>query len=82
MKEQVNTNKFRSELGMAIRRHRHKLNLSQEDFADMAGIHRTYVSSIELGKVDVGIGVVYKIAGALNLPLSSLLKETEAHLKD
>ena len=53
-----------------------------EDFADMAGIHRTYVSSIELGKVDVGIGVVYKIAGALNLPLSKLLKETETHLED
>ena len=82
MKEQVNTNRFRSELGMAIRRRRHKLDLSQEDFADMAGIHRTYVSSIELGKVDVGIGVVYKIAGALNLPLSKLLKETETHLED
>ena len=82
MKEQVNTNRFRSELGMAIRRRRHKLDLSQEDFADMAGIHRTYVSSIELGKVDVGIGVVYKIAGALNLPLSKLLKETETRLED
>ena len=82
MKEQVNTNRFRSELGMAIRRRRHKLDLSQEDFADMAGIHRTYVSSIELGKVDVGIGVVYKIAEALNLPLSKLLKETETHLED
>ena len=82
MKEQVNTNRFRKELGMAIRRRRHKLDLSQEDFADMARIHRTYVSSIELGKVDVGIGVVYKIAGALNLPLSKLLKETETRLED
>ena len=82
MKEQVNTNRFRSELGIAIRRRRHKLDLSQEDFADMARIHRTYVSSIELGKVDVGIGVAYKIAGALNLPLSKLLKETETHLED
>lgn len=67
---------------MIIRRRRHKLNLSQEDFADKAEIHRTYVSSIELGKVDVGIGVAYKIAGALNLPLSRLLKETETNLTD
>ena len=80
MKEQVNTNRFRSELGIAIRRRRHKLDLSQEDFADMAGIHRTYVSSIELGKVDMGIGVAYKIAAALNLPLSKLIKETEYNL--
>ena len=58
------------------------MNLSQEDFSDMADIHRTYVSSIELGKVDVGIGVAYKIARALNLPLSKLLKETEFCLKD
>ena len=82
MEEHVNTKRLRQEFGMAIRRRRHKLNLSQEDFADMAEIHRTYVSSIELGKVDVGIGVVYKIAEALNLPLSKLLKETETHLED
>ena len=82
MGDRVNSNRFRKELGMAIRRRRHSLNLSQEDFADKVNIHRTYVSSIELGKVDVGIGVAYKIAEALNLPLSKLLKETETHLKD
>ena len=82
MKEHVNTRKIRQEFGMAIRRNRHKLSLSQEDFAEIADIHRTYVSSIELGQVDVGIGVAYKIARALNLPLSKLLKETEACLKD
>ena len=82
MGELVNSNRFRREFGMAIRRRRHKLELSQEDFADKADIHRTYVSSIELGKVDVGIGVAYKIARALNLPLSKLLKETEAYLED
>ncbi len=82
MEGQVNTKRFRQEFGMAVRRKRHKLNLSQENFADMADIHRTYVSKIELGKVDVGIGVAYKIARALNLPLSKLLKETESCLKD
>ena len=82
MGERVNTNRFRREFGMAIRRRRHQLKLSQEEFADKADIHRTYVSSIELGKVDVGIGVVYRIAEALNLPLSKLLKETETHLED
>lgn len=80
MKEPVNTKRFRQELGMAIRRKRHKLNLSQEDFADEAGIHRTYVSSIELGKVDVGAGVIYKLAKALNLPLNKLIKEVENNL--
>jgi len=72
--------KVRQELGMAIRRKRHKLNLSQEDFADKADIHRTYVSSIELGKVDVSISIAFKIANALNIPLSSILKEVEKNL--
>jgi transcriptional regulator with XRE-family HTH domain len=80
MERQIKTKKFRQEFGMAIRRKRHKLNLSQENFADMAEIHRTYVSKIELGKVDVGIGVAYKIAIALNLSLSALAKETENNL--
>ena len=77
MRENIKTNRFKKAFGMAVRRKRHKLNLSQEDFADKAGIHRTYVSSIELGKVDVGIGTAYKVAVALGLPLSTLIKEAE-----
>jgi transcriptional regulator with XRE-family HTH domain len=75
--EKDKVNKIRREFGMAVRRLRHKLDLSQEDFADRANIHRTYVSSIELGKVDAGLGIAYKIAAALNLPLSKLIKEAE-----
>ncbi len=77
MMDKGKVNRFREEFGIAVRRKRHKLNLSQEDFADKADIHRTYVSSIELGKVDVGVGTAYKVAAALDLPLSSLIKEAE-----
>lgn len=80
MEKQVNVNKFKQEFGMAVRRRRHKLNLSQEGFAEIANIHRTYVSSIELGKVDVGIGTAYKVASALNLPLNKLIKEAEHNI--
>jgi len=73
--------KVRQELGTAIRRKRHKLNLSQEDFADKANIHRTYVSSIELGKVDISVAIAYKIASALKMSLSKLLKEVEKNLQ-
>ena len=73
--------KVRQELGTAIRRKRHKLNLSQEDFADKANIHRTYVSSIELGKVDISVVIAYKIASALKMSLSKLLKEVEKNLQ-
>jgi len=73
--------KVRQELGMAIRRKRHKLNLSQEDFADKANIHRTYVSSIELGKVDISVAIAYKIAFALKMSLSRLIREVEKNLQ-
>jgi transcriptional regulator with XRE-family HTH domain len=63
--------------GKAVRRRRSELGLSQEDFADKAGIHRTYVSSIELGKVQISIAVAHKLAVALEIPLSKLWKEVE-----
>ena len=63
--------------GVAIRRRRHRLKLSQEDFAEKAAVHRTYISSVELGKVSVGIGVAYRLARALGIPLSRLLQEAE-----
>jgi transcriptional regulator with XRE-family HTH domain len=78
MKRNIKANTLVVEFGVAVRKRRHKLELSQEEFAEKANIHRTYVSSIELGKVDIGLGVAYKIAQALNTPLSTLIKETES----
>lgn len=69
MIENSKVNKFREEFGMAVGSRRHRLDLSQKDFADKADIHHNYVNSIELGKVDVGMGTAYKVVRALNLPL-------------
>ena len=66
--------------GAIIRRRRELVGISQEKLAELADIHRTYVSSIELGKVTVGIGVCYKIAKALNIPLSKIIQEVERKL--
>jgi transcriptional regulator with XRE-family HTH domain len=67
--------------GQAVRRRRNALGLSQEDFADKAEIHRTYVSSIELGKVQVSIGVAQQLATALEMPLSKLWKDVEREMR-
>jgi transcriptional regulator with XRE-family HTH domain len=64
--------------GAAVRARREKQRISQEDFADKAGIHRTYVSSIELGKVKVSIAIAEKLAVALEIPLSKLWRDVEA----
>jgi len=63
--------------GRAVRRERESLGLSQEDFAERADVHRTYVSSIELGKVSVGIEVANNLAAALGIRLSELVRRAE-----
>ena len=67
----------RGSFGRAIRREREKLGLSQEDFAEHADVHRTYISSIELGKVSVGIEVANNLASALRMKLSELVRRAE-----
>ena len=68
--------------GQAVRRRRQKLRLSQEDFADKAGIHRTYVSSIELGKVQISISIAQQLATALEVPISKIWREVEQKAAD
>ena len=67
----------RTTFGRAVRRGREKLGLSQEEFAEKANIHRTYISSIELGKVSVGIEVANELAAALGMRLSGLIRLAE-----
>ncbi len=61
--------------GKVVRRRRQRLGLSQEALANKAGIHRAYVSSIELGKVRVGLDVANKVANGLGVPLNELIAE-------
>ena len=73
--------KIEKKFGVVVRKRRHALGLSQEVFAEKAQIHRTYVSEIESGKVNVGISVAERLADALGKPLSLLIKEAEAEYK-
>lgn len=65
------------EFGITVRRLRERKGFSQEEFAGMADVHRTYMSSIERGKVQVSIAVAQKVAEALDIPLSRLWREIE-----
>lgn len=67
----------RRTFGRRVRQCREQLGLSQEEFAEKAGIHRTYVSSIELGKVNVGIEIANELALVLGKRLSELVEEAE-----
>ena len=67
----------RFSFGHAVRKTREKLGLSQEKFAERANVHRTYISSVELGKVSVGIEVANALAQALAVRLSELVRRAE-----
>jgi transcriptional regulator with XRE-family HTH domain len=60
-------------LGRAIRAARLEMRLSQEDFAERADIHRTYVGQIELGKVNVSWENISRVARALKQRPSELI---------
>jgi transcriptional regulator with XRE-family HTH domain len=61
-------------VGAKIREERKKLNLSQDDLADRANLHPTYVGGIERGERNPTIISLGKIANALNMPLFQLLR--------
>jgi transcriptional regulator with XRE-family HTH domain len=63
----------RARLGINVRRLREAKGWSQEDYADRAGIHRTYVSDIERGQRNPTVVVVEKLAGPLGVQAAELL---------
>lgn len=68
---------LRGALGETIRDLRARAGYSQERFAYVVGMHRTYVGSIERGERDVGLRNLAKIAEALGMPASRLIALAE-----
>ncbi|MDQ3566326.1 MAG: helix-turn-helix domain-containing protein [Chloroflexota bacterium] len=66
--------------GKVVRQRRLRSGLSQEDLADRAGIHRTYVSAVELGKVRLGLAAAERLARGLGVSLSQVVKEAEERM--
>ncbi len=63
----------RRRVGLNVKRLREAQGISQEDLADRAGVHRTYVSGVERGVRNPTITVLEKIARALGEPLTDLV---------
>lgn len=60
-------------LGIHIRQLRSAKGYSQENFADLCGLDRTYVGSIERGERNLSFKNLLRIAHALDLEPSELL---------
>jgi len=63
----------RQRLARNLRRLRHESGWSQEEFAERAAIHRTYVSDLERGARNPTITIVERLARAFKVKTGSLL---------
>jgi len=64
-------------LGKRIKKMRAERSISQEKFADLAGVHRTYVGMIERGEKNITVISASKIASALGITVSALFEGYE-----
>lgn len=62
-----------SSFGRRVRELRKELGLSQEDLAERADLHRTYVGSIERGERNVALINIHRLAKALKVAPRDLL---------
>ena len=69
------TKKDLQRFGVRVRMERERIGISQEELADRAGMHRTYVGSVERGERNIGLLNVIRIARALAIAPAILLKD-------
>ena len=60
--------------GNNVQKYRKILGVSQEKLAEYAGLHLTYIGMIERAEKNITLVNIEKIANALNVELSDLLK--------
>ena len=70
MKEKIDT-KF----GRKVASLRLQMGLSQEKFAEICNIHRTYIGTVERGEKSPTLKTIEKIAIGLNIRISDLLTD-------
>ncbi len=62
--------------GNNVRKFRNNLNISQEELAERAGLHRTYIGMIERAEKNITLINIEKIANALEVGIENLINET------
>ena len=63
--------------GENVRKFRRLLNLSQEELAHKADLHRTYIGMIERAEKNITLVNIEKIANALEVQIEDLLKHSD-----
>lgn len=72
MNQYYRDNKLICEVGLAIKRRRYELGLSQESLANALGFTQTHIARIESGKVNTSISHLSAIVKELGISLTQL----------
>lgn len=72
--------RLKAAFGKAMRKIRETSGTSQERLADLAQLHRTYIGDVERGERNVSLVNMGKIARALGVSLSKLMRDMEKHI--
>lgn len=64
-------------VGRNLRRYRLDRGLSQEAFADLVGVHRTYMGGVERGERNLTLRSVERIAAVIDVEPLELLTAAE-----
>ncbi|MDA9397972.1 helix-turn-helix domain-containing protein [Bradyrhizobium sp. CCBAU 45389] len=66
-------------MAINLRRIRHKKEMTQEELADGAGLSVRYIGAIERADVSASVTVLGRIAEALGVEATDLIKRTAVH---
>lgn len=72
--ERMQAPDYRRRLGTRIRKTRSSKGWSQEGFADLCNLNRSYMGRIERGELNLTLDSLEKVAKGLNLTVSALLR--------
>ena len=65
-----------------VRYYREQLGMSQEDFAEKCGLHRTYISAVERQKRSISLKNIHIIADALEIDTYLLFIDNQSTPED
>lgn len=73
----MQSSEARSRFATSLRKWRNRRGLSQEELAERADLHRTYISDVERGARNLSLESINKLANALEVSLPILFTNTE-----
>jgi transcriptional regulator with XRE-family HTH domain len=67
-------NDILSRFGLRLKELRHERGLTQEQFAELCGLHKNYIGMVERGERNPSLKNIEVIANAFDIPISKLME--------